>query len=562
MIAHNRNSICEEARLYYYDYICDESNDNIPSGIFDHIDDCCHCKAEADTLKMQLTSDQHNTSMDSEARHFAVIGHLKHHFAYAGHLVTCSTAKLFLPGLSDPSLEIKVPTPITVHIDKCEQCREDLGTIRQAGFAHKQLCRLAQLFAEKSAVNGNMCIEAKKEIETIAIMTFGGISAEVLRHICVCSDCREALYNAREHRCKDLVCESDKSDISCEAVSDADIFDYVFPYGIDPDKDEYAMFRKSLTCHLANCTKCLGKMQILHNAIYGILGRQESGISTCVNMDVSFQGIEIGDNMDAYADWPFEVQVNDQPDKNEKINANKINITTSPNTAHTSWKINLKRFAKPIAAAAVIVLAISIFFNASVAEAIDLDQVYKALRKTINIHMTTYTHGTTELVNERWIARELNLMVAKSSTEWVLWDVGEKSMRSKDVSQQTVKTTAIQKDALTKIKQIIAMPVGLSPFDNTQKIPRTAEWHKSPYLPDSILDEGIATYDLTWASISSHGVSVYNKLRCYIESDTKLPKKIEVWQKLTDKKYKLINTLEFDYPTENNIQSVIKEAGF
>ena len=76
------------------------------------------------------------------------------------------------------------------------------------------------------------------------------------------------------------------------------------------------------------------------------------------------------------------------------------------------------------------------------------------------------------------------------------------------------------------------------------------------------MGEGIAVYDLVWISNISHGIAVHNKWRCCIESDTKLPKKIEAWQRIGDEEYKLTTTAEFDYPTKNNIQLTIEEAGF
>lgn len=557
MIAPNK-TICNQARLYYYDYLCEESKDSIPSEMLDHIDGCNYCKAEVDTFEMQLISDQRNTDVSSESRDFAIIGTLKHHFSYASKSVTCKNVKPFIPSLSDPALAIKIPTPITVHVDKCQQCREDVETVRQADFQHKQLCRLAQLFAEENTVDEKDCAKTQQYIETIAKMTFGDTPAEVLRHVCVCPSCRKTLYNARENRRESVFQDSDISNIPCEAVSDTDIFDYVFPYGIDPDQDEYAMFRSSLTSHLTNCTKCLGKMQTLHNAIYGILEQQESGIVTCVNMDASFQE-ETDNDTDAYADWPIEVQAHDQIGEDEK---NDTNITPSPKLKQPVSKIKLARFAKPIAAAAVIVLAISIFFNASVAEAIDLDQVYKALRKVVNVHITKYSENEMP-ISEKWISRTLDMVIFKTDTEWVLWDAGGKSIRSRSVSQQSVKTATIQKDALTKIKRaIMDIPSEVMPFDNTNEVSINAKWHKSSDLPDSTLDDSIAVYDLIWTHNDSHGVPVYSKLRCCIENDTKLPKKIEWWQKQADEEYKLTNIFEFDYPTENKIQLIIEEAGF
>jgi hypothetical protein len=72
---------------------------------------------------------------------------LKLHFAYIGEIVGCETVKPFLPSLSDPALEIGIPTPITMHLDKCRWCSEDLERIRELKLDRKQLGQLCDLFA-------------------------------------------------------------------------------------------------------------------------------------------------------------------------------------------------------------------------------------------------------------------------------------------------------------------------------------------------------------------------------------------------------------------------------
>ncbi|MHC5060827.1 MAG: hypothetical protein ACYTFK_07070, partial [Planctomycetota bacterium] len=142
MVAPENNSICEQARAFYYDYLCGTGQEADLPEIFAHISGCSFCKAEVDRLKVELSKAEGDASI--------AITNLKLHFAYIGAMVNCETVRPFLPGLADPALQIGVPTPITVHLDKCQRCSEDLERIQQLKLTHKQLCRLGQLFAEKS----------------------------------------------------------------------------------------------------------------------------------------------------------------------------------------------------------------------------------------------------------------------------------------------------------------------------------------------------------------------------------------------------------------------------
>jgi hypothetical protein len=85
---------------------------------------------------------------------------LKLHFAYVGKPVTCNVVKPFLPTLFEPALEVSIPTPITVHLDSCRQCSEELETIRKLNLNHEQLRQLCSLFAERPTGN-NMSVAKK-----------------------------------------------------------------------------------------------------------------------------------------------------------------------------------------------------------------------------------------------------------------------------------------------------------------------------------------------------------------------------------------------------------------
>ena len=51
MISHNPDSNCTNARLYYYDFLSEETREGIPEGALQHIKKCRICQSEMDSLK-------------------------------------------------------------------------------------------------------------------------------------------------------------------------------------------------------------------------------------------------------------------------------------------------------------------------------------------------------------------------------------------------------------------------------------------------------------------------------------------------------------------------------
>jgi len=264
MIAPNHNSLCGEAKLYYYDFLHDESRELIPEFIVNHVEQCQYCQERIDQLKVVLSrTDDIETEQGQVSA--AITTMLELHFAYIGKRVTCKTVRPFLPGLLDPALEIRIPTPITAHLDNCPQCAEDLETIRGLNLNRKQLCRFSQFLAEKPGDDRVGCSQARAAMLAVALMAFRETNSAVLKHLCTCPNCRKALYQYRESVRADLLhCEKAPKEFPCKEVSATDIFDYTLPYGIDPMADQYVKFRESLTSHLSGCPVCLAKIQELH----------------------------------------------------------------------------------------------------------------------------------------------------------------------------------------------------------------------------------------------------------------------------------------------------------
>ena len=562
MIVSNPNSICKRAQAYYYEYLCGEDQEYIPAEILAHIDKCHFCQAEVDRLRIILAEAEEHATESTGRTSSAAITNLRLHFAYAGAPVTCNIAKPFLPSLAIPALEAGVPTPITVHLDKCQQCANDLEAIRQLNLTHKQLCRLSQLFADKPSEHTVGCSETRAAVLGVGFMHFHKANAEVLKHLCTCSNCREQLYQFRDKVRRELSDdESTQNRFPCEEVSTADIFDYCFPYGIDPANDQYAKFRESLTSHLRYCPTCLAKMQQLHETIYNIVEQPDSEVVTRFTFEERInEGVE-PEPTDLYADWPINVQV---PDKS------KIESKTSSTTIwfprllkQRVLALNLKRFIKPASVAAAVILMALFLLNAPVAKAVDLSQIYKALGQIKNVYFAAFDPEKPEPTQEIWASKALNLKVFKTERECVLWDLKGKSKKSRDLNSGSITMAKLDNDALMKVKETMKAPWGLLPFDDISKVPLNAKWQQAA-------DEDIETtvpdtevYELMWTEERFGGSIVHNKWRGYIDTETKLPKRIERWWKQAkETEYELLTVTQIAYPTSVEVRVAIKDAGF
>jgi hypothetical protein len=543
MIAVNPNSICKQAQAYYYEYLCGEDQEYIPAEILAHIDKCHFCQAEVDRLRIMLAEAEEHATESTGRTSSAAITNLRLHFAYAGVPVTCNIAKPFLPSLVIPALEVGVPTPITVHLDKCQQCANDLEVIRQLNLTNKQLCRSSQLLADKPAEPTVSCSEARAAILGVGFMHFHKANAEVLKHLCTCPDCREQLYQFRDKvRMEWLDEERTENRFPCEEVSTTDIFDYCFPYGIDPANDQYAKFRESLTLHLCSCPICLGKMQQLHQTVYNIAERPDSEVVTCFTLE-EHTGQEVLDKSSI------------------EYETSSTSICSPRLLKQRVLTLNLKRYIKPVAVAAAVILVVLVLVNAPVAKAVDLGQIYKALGQIRNVYFAAFVPEKTEPTQEIWVSQALNTMISKTNTTCVLWDIKSKSRKSRDLNTGSITVTELDNDALVKIDKTMTAPWGLLPFDDISKVPPDAKWQQVADEDFEITVPDTEVYDLVWTEKKLDGSVVYNKWRGYIDTETKLPKRIERWEKGPKEEDKLITVTQIAYPTIVEVRAALKDAG-
>ena len=563
MISRNPESNCMNAQLYYYDFLSKETRAGIPESALEHIIQCLNCQAEMDKLKVLLAKADERIETEQSRKNSAITALLRLHFAHIGEPLKCNTVKLFLASLADPVLQIQIPTPITVHIDKCQACCDDLLTLRDLHLTHEQLFRLGRLLEKKPDDDTVSCSQAQTAILAVVFMAFRETNAEVLRHLCICPDCRKSLYEYRENVCKDLDSRIGQGQFPCESVSATDIFDYVVPYGIDPANDQYAKFRESLISHLRSCRTCLAKMQELHQTIYNITERAESEVVTIYHIDESAKAQAISESDELYAGFPIRVET---PGRENRVNVEQPGaiIDFTARLKHKVSVLNVKAFLKTgIAAAAVILIGLALLLNAPSAKAVTIEQIYTALENVKNVYIATFDPNKTEPLQERWVSRTLNIYMSKAGKELVLRHIPNRIKKVKDLDTDLVETRPMSTEMVTEIEKTISEIFGLLPFTDISDIPPGAELN---ILTDDALQvntEGIEVYDLTWTEKTYDGSEVFFKWRFFVEPKTNLPQRAESYRKLTtDSEYNLKIVMIVEYLSDGKIEAIFKEASF
>jgi len=561
MVATNPNQSCKQAEPHYYDFILGVREEPIPQHIVHHIEQCPKCQEQLNQLKVALSQADSIKPEQSQANS-TVATILKLHFAYIGRPVTCQVVRPFLPTLLEPVLAVRIPTPITAHIDNCHQCSEDLETIRTLNLNRNQLSRLSQLFAERPSKGKVTCSQAHAAILFVVLMTLCETDADVLKHLCTCPDCSKALYEYRRAVCKEIEGGPEQQKFSCEKISAADIFDYVVPYGLDPAKNQYARFRESLCSHVRRCPACLGKMQQLHDTVYAILDRADSEVATVYNIDDSAKGRATSESNDLYSGFPIKVEVLNWKDS-AKAKESASTIDSTINLKYRVSSVNLKSLAKVgFAAAAAILIAVALLLNTPTAKGVTIEQIYRVIEKVRNVYVASFVPEKKEPIQEKWVSRALNVYMTKTGEQFVLWDLQNKIRKTRDLNSGSVETIVLFDDMVNETKERMTGSLGLMPFYDISEIPADAEW-------THVADAGVETYtketkvyDLTWSAKAYDG-SVVFKWRFFVDHKTNLPRRIEIYQKLlAEDDYIFMSSKEIEYLSDSKMQEVIKEASF
>jgi hypothetical protein len=549
------NSLCEQSEIYYFDYLFGVYGETVPEYLIDHIEHCSYCQKRINNLKTALSSPGDSDKSVGNQSESVISDLLKLHFAYLDSQVTCKAARPFLPVLLVPALKIRIPTPITVHLDQCEQCKQDLKRISGLNLRLTQLYRLSRLFAAKPDDDDIDCNHAKPSILAFVLMAFQETSEEVLKHLCVCPQCRDSLYEYRETMRLEKSPETGQKSSQCTQPATSDIFDVVCPYGFTPAKVN-TKSQNLLISHLQSCPQCLSKMQELHRTVYEIAARPDSDVVTIYHMDNSAASEELSESTSPYAGFPIKVETRDINDKTPATI--KFPVVSKEKVSSFDIKPVLKG---SLAAAAVLLIAVSLFFHASSAGAVSIEKIYAALGKINNIHISTYAPGKEEPNQENWVSQSLKTYIIKTSNGLVLSDVANKVRKSKKSGTDTLEIMSLSGDSIDDVNLKISASLGIMPFDNMSDIPADAQWSHLTDANQFSAIKGTEVYELTWSQRTYGTLSVISKWRAFVDAEINIPRRIESYQRLSSEQdFNLISIIKVEILNDNAMKSIIDES--
>jgi hypothetical protein len=557
MKTYKNHTLCKEAEFYYYDFLNDQSHKLIPKDIIQHIDQCTYCREKIDQLNTGLSS--YSSEKSQKGLDTSIITDLLTlHLAYIDNKVDCQTVKPFLPVFLDPGFRIKIPTPISVHLDHCHQCTHDLETIENLNLTLIQSCRFSRLLADKKSKNKTLCSQTRTAIPAIASLNFQKTNAKILKHVCACPGCREALYQHRQNVLTEHLPDKKQQKCStCNQLSTSDIFDYVMMYGLDPDDEQNFVSEKSLTSHLRNCPAGLEKMQKLHRCIYTIAKGDKSKTITIYHIDKYAKTHHVSESEDQYDGYPIRVEVTHQKDKKD------IEQKTPSLTFSTAFKRKLSTLhVNPalkigIVAVAVFLIGITLLFRPSAAGALTIGQFYTAINQVKNVHISTFT-GQSNPTQESWVSRSFNVSILKNAQGWNLINFKTKEQKTKAPGSESVQVTRLSDEVISDFQYLIRGSLGLTPYKQIAEIPVNTEWNHLVDEESEASIENTEIYELIWTQSNYGGSPTFNKWLFTINSMTNLPEKIECYRKINaESQYTLTSTVLIDYPDDNDMKAVI-----
>jgi hypothetical protein len=241
--------------------------------------------------------------------------------------------------------------------------------------------------------------------------------------------------------------------------------------------------------------------------------------------------------------------------------------STIDSTAALTWKAstkNLKPLLKPtVAAAAVILIAVALFFSTPTAKAVTIEQIYKAIEGIKNVYIASSGKDQTEPEQELWVSKTLNIYMTKTENVIVLWDIDNGLRKARNLRTGIIDTVPLADETRAGIERKMSGSLGVVPFYDISNIPSGSEWLRVNNDGHDSITKDVEVYDLIWTSRILGDSVVFKKWRVFVNPETNLPHRIEWYQKLTgDEEYALSSVKVVEQLDESQMRAVLKAAAF
>ena len=247
--------------------------------------------------------------------------------------VDCKVLKMFLPQFAGDNLELVIPSALTAHIARCDQCRSDLEAITNLKLTTMQLTDLKQLLIPEPQKTDINCSKASRHTNAFLELDADKMDRTIFEHLGTCPDCRELLYQQREKRIAGLP-DIDKieTEFNCEDIAPRSFFDHCFLHLTLRFWPEYEIIEKlylsqknaedrKIDDHISKCRNCQAGIQQLHKTVSTIAQRGNTDVLTANDTPVPAQRPGFFDLDYQYANYPIKVWIKSQAETELRKNA-------------------------------------------------------------------------------------------------------------------------------------------------------------------------------------------------------------------------------------------------
>ncbi|MCX5643920.1 MAG: hypothetical protein NTZ17_04430 [Phycisphaerae bacterium] len=534
---------CQEAEAYYYDFLCQDEA-TVPESARRHIAACPVCQERIRRLRDTLFEAQRNSS-PADTWDGKTIEELAVQFQLLDEHVTCSDVRCFLPKLAMASPQIRIPTPVTVHVDHCPQCVENLAALRELNLTAYQLRRLSWFFesGRGAGVSGSPTHDSALGGPVSPLRSPGQAKPE-----------GRDLFAAAVQGSVSI----EGAGVACDDVSTADVFDCVVPFGVPPDERH-----KAAAAHIRACPACRAKVQTLQRTLHGILERADSGTITVYHAQSDAEGD--GDQITSPHPYPIEVQVlhGESGSAAEASDSETARTASTPGLGPAAgspqarkrdashWEVLAK--AVVLAVALVTLPAFWWIHTPTASGRTDVGAMIKALAKVQSIRVVR-TNRNAELGREYLIARRSNTLVTKTERECVVYDLDRRRRRTVEPGVGIGPPIRLSETEYYRAKDLMANCLR----DILTRVSPDAKLHPSAGDLGTETVGNLDIYETTWV-VPAGNSSLRNGWKVYIDPATGLPQRTELYRKRSgDTQWELLTTTVFTYPTDQEMDRSIQ----
>lgn len=531
-------SLCQEAREHYYDFLC-KGGQAVPEAIAHHIQDCPFCQEEVRRLGDAIGGSDDPSQSLAVPRDNGVVEALSREFELLGRQVRCCHARPFLPELASPSRQIRIPTPVTVHVENCPQCAKDLATVGRLRLANGQLKRLSEFF--RLSPSDDLSPDAwMPAAAALASFSFDKSRPENLNRVCCCPQSREWVHEQRAQAAAGLNPRIDRAGVlACDEISTSDLFDFVLPFGLDSKMIRRTTGRRdAVGTHVRRCRACMERVQSLHRTVYGIAERADTEIETIYRCEE-----QTSEASDEKAAPPHRYPVDLCVVQNKREKPSRVRLPASP-----------LFLAGSVSLVAIVVLATVLSFTTSAAKGTNFKELHKSIRQAPNVHVRSVSEGDPSSVYETWVSRELNQYAMRSRASSEVTDLNARTRIVIDADGRRHPPIALKGRTLDQYRMYMDQDDLFADAPAEEELREVTNDGSDPSAPRLLM------YEIVRSEVTAGGAAIQRRWRVFIDPAQKLPTRAEFFQRACEElPWVHTGTTELAYPTKAQMEKAFRE---